>query len=223
MRKRAHSLGALSEHGEHLLHVDARRSEQRLAHRLAVERVNGGQKLLGALPLHAHLARERVAIGVQTRRRKSDEHIALAHAFGIEHLRTIDHAHREAGQVVIVRVHNTRMLSHLAADERAARLAAALADARHDFRHMLAAQLADRDVVQEEQRLGAAGEDVVHAHGDKVDAHRAMLADKLGHLELGAHAIGTRHEQRVFHPLRRRDGEQAAEAADVAHDLGAIG
>ena len=88
---------------------------------------------------------------------------------------------------------------------------------------MLAAQLADRDVVQEEQRLGAAGKDVVHAHGDKVDAHRAMLADKLGHLELGAHTIGARHEQRVFHPLRRRDGEQAAEAADVAHDLGAVG
>ena len=115
------------------------------------------------------------------------------------------------------------MLGHLAADERAARLATALADARHDFRHMLAAQLADCDVVQEEQRLGTAGEDVVHAHGDKVDAHRAMLADELSHLELGAHAIGARHEQRVFHPLRRRDGEQAAEAADVAHNLGAVG
>ena len=115
------------------------------------------------------------------------------------------------------------MLGHFPADKSAARLTAALADTRDDLGHVLLAQLADGDVVQEEQRLGAAGQDVVHAHGDQVDADRAVLAGELGHLELGAHAVGARNQQRLFHALRRGDAEQPAETADVAHDLGAVG
>ena len=114
------------------------------------------------------------------------------------------------------------MLGHLAADERAARLTATLADAGDDLGHVLLAQLADGDVVQEEQRLGAARQDVVDAHGHQVDAHGAVLAGQLGNLELRAHAVGAGNQQRLGHVLGRRDAEQAAEAADVADDLRAI-
>ncbi len=141
---------------------------------------------------------------------------------GIEHGRAVDQTDAETGQIVVVRIHDTRVLGHLAADERAARLLAALADAGDDLRHLLGFQLADGDVVEEEQRLGAGREDVVGAHGHQVDAHRVVLAEHLGDLELGAHAVGAAHEQRIGHVLRRRDGEQAAETADVADDLGAV-
>ena len=114
------------------------------------------------------------------------------------------------------------MLGHLAADERAAGLLAALADARHDLGHVLGLQLADGHVVEEEQRLGAGGQDVVGAHGHQIDAHRVVLAGHLGHLELRTHAVGAADQQRIVHVLGGRDGEQAAEAADVAHHLGTV-
>ena len=103
-----------------------------------------------------------------------------------------------------------------------AQLLAALADARHDLGHVLGLELADGHVVEEEQRLGARGEDVVRAHGHEVDAHRVVLTGQLRHLELRAHAVGAADQQRVVHALGRRDGEQAAEAADVAHHLGTV-
>ena len=114
------------------------------------------------------------------------------------------------------------MLGHLAADERAAGLAAALADAADDLGHGLGIQLAHGHVVEEEQRLRAGGKNIVHAHGHQIDAHRIVHAEALGHLELRAHAIGARHQKRIGHVLGRRDGEQAAEAADVAHHLGTV-
>ncbi len=222
VRQRAHGAGAGVQHGAHGLHVDARGREQRVLQAGAVQLLALEAQLVVGLALHAHLAGERVAVGVQAARRQADQHVALAHGRGIEHLRPVHHAHAEAGQVVVVRVHHAGVLGHLAADERAAGLLAALADARHDLGHVLGLELADGHVVQEEQRLGARGQDVVRAHGHQVDAHRVVLAGQLGHLELRAHAVGAAHQQRVVHVLGRRDGEQAAEAADVAHHLGPV-
>ena len=115
------------------------------------------------------------------------------------------------------------MLGHLAADQGAARLAAAIGDACDHFGHGLALQLADSDVVQEEQGLCTGCQDVVYAHGNQVHAHGAMLAGDLGNLQLGSHAVGAGNQQRVFHILCRGDAEQAAEPADVAHYLIAVG
>ncbi len=223
MRQGADGAGALTQRGKHLLDVNARRREQRVGHGCAVKLGNRGEQLLAALPLHAHLARERIAVRVQAGGSQADEHVALLHAFGVEHLRAVDNADGEAGQVIVVRVHHAGVLSHFPTHERATRLTASLADAGDDLGHMLLAQLADGDVVQEEQRLGAAGEDVVHAHGHQVDAHGAVLAGELGDLELRAHAVGARNQQRLFHILRRGDAEQPAEPADVAHDLRTVG
>ena len=62
------------------------------------------------------------------------------------------------------------MLGHLAADEGAAGLAAALGHAFDELLDVIGIELADRDVVEEEERLGALAHDVVDAHGDEVDA-----------------------------------------------------
>ena len=99
---------------------------------------------------------------------------------------------------------------------------ATLRDAAHDGGHVLGLDVADGDVVEEEQRLGARGEQVVGAHGNQVDAHGVVLVKDLGELELGAHAVGARDEYRVVHALDVGGGEQAAEAADTADDLGAV-
>ena len=98
---------------------------------------------------------------------------------GADHLGAVNDAHHETGEVVVVRVHDAGVLGHLSADEGAAGLLAALRDALHNLCHVLGAQLADGHVVQEEERLGTDGHDVVHAHGHQVLAHRVMAVKQL--------------------------------------------
>ncbi|KAG1249420.1 hypothetical protein G6F68_013345 [Rhizopus microsporus] len=123
--------------------------------------------------------------------------------------------HRKTGQVVFaVRVH-ARHFSGFAADQRAAGLGAAVGDAAHDRRGGVDVQLAGGEIVQEEQRLGALHQHVVHAHGDQVDADRIVAVQLVGQLQLGAHAGGTRHQHRLA--VLVGQVEQGAEATQAAH------
>ena len=115
------------------------------------------------------------------------------------------------------------MLGHLAAHERAARELAAVGHTLDDLCHVLGLNVADGNVIQEEQRLGARSQNVVDAHGDQVLAHRLVTVHNLGEHELGAHAVGTADQDRVFHILKRGGREQATEATDTADDLGTVG
>ena len=212
---------ALVEQIQDGLDVDARRGEKRLEHRLARKLLFRLGKLLAAHRVGDRAAHQRKAVGMDARRGKSQDDVAFRDVFRVEHLGAVDHAHAKAGQVVVVRVHDAGMLCHLAADERAACLA--LRNAADDLLHMLCAQLADGDVIEEEERLGTAGQHVVDAHRDEVDAHRVVLVCHLGEAQLRAHAVGAAHEDRVVHLLKGSGREHPAKAADVADDLGTVG
>ena len=114
------------------------------------------------------------------------------------------------------------VLGHLAADQRAAGLAAAVGHALDELLDVVGVELAHRDVVEEEQRLGALADDVVDAHRHEVDADGVEPAGGLGDERLGADAVGGRHQHRVRVAVLR-EREQPAEAADVADDLGPEG
>ena len=74
-------------------------------------------------------------------------------------------------------------------------------------------------VVEEEQRLRAHTDQVVHAHGDEVDPDRVVSADGLGDQKLGPDAVGRGHQHRV--PIAVGvQREQPAEAADRTEHLG---
>ena len=49
-----------------------------------------------------------------------------------------------------------------------------------------------------------------------------MLAHDLRQAQLRAHAVGARNENRILHAFRRGQREQAAAAANVSDDLGAV-
>jgi hypothetical protein len=87
-----------------------------------------------------------------------------------------------------------------------------------DFRFELAAGV----VVEEEQRLGALYHQVVDAHGDQIDADGVVAAGLDGDLDLGADAVGGRHQDRIGH-AQAFEVEQAAEAADFRVRPGARG
>ena len=127
-------------------------------------------------------------------------------------------AHAEAREVVILAVVHAGHFRRLAADQRAARLHAALDDAGD---HTLAdrdIERTGREIIQKEQWLGALHHDVVHAHGHQIDAHGVVPAGVDGEAQLRADAIraGDQHGLAVavegyFH--------EGAESADSAEDL----
>ena len=79
--------------------------------------------------LEHDLARERVAVRVQARRRQPDHDVAGGEVARAAGSRALDDADAEPGEVVVAAVIEAGQLGGLAADERAAGLAAALGDA----------------------------------------------------------------------------------------------
>ena len=75
---------------------------------------------------------------------------------------------------------------------------------------------ADREVVEEEERLGAGAHDVVGAHRHEVDPHRVEPSGQPGDLQLRPDAVGRRREQPLL-----VDPVQAGEPSDLVCDLGA--
>ena len=142
------------------------------------------------------LAHQRETIGMHAGRRKPDEHIARLNRRPVHDLRSLHAADGEAGQIVLILVVHAGHLRGLAADERGARLDAAVGHAGDDLFEHRRVVLAAGDVIEEEQRLGSLRHDVVDAHGHAVDADRVMLVHELGDDELRAHTIGAGDEHR---------------------------
>ena len=135
-----------------------------------------------------------------------------------EHGVGLDHADAGRRQVVLVRPQHARVLGGLAAEQRAAGGAAAVGDAGGDGGHLVRHHLAAGDVVEQEQRLGAARHQVVHDHRDEVDPDGVVHVHLLGDDQLGADPVGRRGEQRLL-VLVHVQPEQSGEAADVTDDL----
>ena len=128
---------------------------------------------------------------------EAEQHVAFDDVVGGQQLAAFGRADREAREVVVVAVIHAGHLRGLAADQRAAGLAAAFGDAADDRRALVRIELAGREIVEEEQRLGALHDDVVDAHGDEIDADRVVLAGIDGDLELGADAVIGGHQHRI--------------------------
>jgi len=81
-------------------------------------------------------------------------------------------------------------------------------------------ELADGEIVKKEQRLCALHKDVVHAHGDGVDADGVVLAEGEGDFQFGADAVGAGDEDGVFVAAQVVKG---AKGADLSEDAGVMG
>ena len=86
---------------------------------------------------------------------------------------------------------------------------------------MLRGEAAGGDVIQKEQRFRPAGDDVVDAHRDQVDADALMAGEALRQLQLGAHAIGSGHQQGPIQTFRQT--AQPGESTDPPQHLWSAG
>ena len=129
-------------------------------------------------PTRADLARQREPVRVQPARWKPDESVAFAHALWPKDLRAVDDTHEKAGEVVRVgRVHPGH-LRGLSADERRTQARAGIGHRPDDAGKDGRIDLRRREVVEEEERLRAHCERIVHAVVDEVGANDLVTVEK---------------------------------------------
>ena len=152
---------------------------------------------------------------------KADEDIARFHAVAGQDLALFHDAGGVTGQVVFIFGIDAGHLSGLAADQGTAGLLAALDHALDDLGGALGHVLAHGHVVQEEQGLCAAADDVVDTHSHAVHTHGVVLVHDISQLQLGAHAVGAGDHDGLA--VAGRQLKAAAEAAQRTDDAGNIG
>jgi hypothetical protein len=168
-------------------------------------------------PLEQHFAGQRVTVGVQPRAAHRDHDVTGTHAVGREHRVGLDDAHPGRGEVVVAFGHQAGMLGGLAAQERTTGLDAAVRDAFDQFGDNFGNNLADRDVILQKQRLGAADNEVVDHHGHQVTAQGVVLTHGLRDRDLRADTVGRRREYRFA--IVTLELEESGKTTETAHDL----
>ena len=209
-----------SQQRQHGLDVDLGRGQQRFAQGLASQ---GLYLFFQIGVLHVEdLADEGETVGVNAGGGQSEDDVAFLHGLVVDDGGFIHDAGGIAGQVVFIFGVEARHLRGLAADEGSSRLPAAVRHALDDLGDALGHVLAAGDVVQEEQGLGAAADDVVDAHGDAVDADGIVLVHQEGDAQFRTDAVGAGDEDGLAH-AGEVGGEQSAEASDVSHNAFGVG
>ena len=210
LAERRHRLVRRGGHGCLGLGVPERASQARLVRLGEVE-----------IPLGQQRTDQRVAVGMEPGRRQPHDRVAGTDRRPVDDVGALDDADAATRQVEGIDLHQPGVLGGLAADQRAAGIATAGRHRTDQLRDPLGHDPADRDVIEERERLRAAADDVVGAHRDEVDADRVEAPERGGDRRLRADAVGRRHEQRLA--VARRDPDRAAEATETADDLPPMG
>ena len=173
--------------------------------------------------LEEDFAGQRVAVGVQSAGGDAEDDVALPHRLlTVQHAGLFDDADDGAAEVVLAALVEAGHLGGLAADEGAVVETAAADEALDDVFEDVRLQLPGTEVIEEEQGFRAEHGDVVDAVVDQVLADGVVAVEGEGDLELGADAVHGGHHDGLLVALGV-EGEQAAEAADLAQDLAAVG
>ncbi len=149
---------------------------------------------------------------MQPARGEAEHDVAGRYRAAVDRGAALDRADGKAGEIVVARPIEARHFRRLAADQGAADLAAGRCDAGdHAFR-LRHVEPAGREIIEEQERLGALHDEVVDAHRHEIDAHRVVAPRLDRDLELGADAVGGDDEDGIA-VARRLQIEERAEAA----------
>src|SRR5699024_88115 len=150
------------------------------------------------------------AVGVDARRRQSDEDVTGAHLLGSEQVCCVNDTGGGTGDIVFVDAEQARVLGGLPSDQGDAGAGAGIGDAADDIGDAFGHDLAAGDVVGHEQRPGSAHDDVVDDHPDEVEADGVVLVQGLGDGDLRAHPIGGGGQQRTVVVLEHETSKSPA-------------
>ena len=165
------------------------------AHVVEVEPVRREQQVGVEVVVADERAHEREAVGVEARGGEAEHDVAGLAALAVDQALAVDDPDAGAREVELLLAVDARQLGRLAADQRAAGLAADLRRALDQLGDLLELELVGGDVVEQEERLGAGGEHVVDAVGGQVAAGVAQAARPPREHELRADAVRGRGEE----------------------------
>ncbi len=154
---------------------------------------------------------------------KADQHVAIAHALGAEHLIGFDDAGDCAGDVVFVFTQQSGVFGGFPANECGAGERRGFGDPADDIGDALGNHLAARDVVGHEQWLCPDHDDVVNDHANEVVADRVVHVHGLCDRDLRADPVGGGREVGLAHTREGRGVPQASKAAEAANHLRRVG
>ena len=130
--------------------------------------------------------------------RKTDKHIAFCDCLSRNHLALFADAYAKARQIVLSLVIKARHFRSLAAQKRATRVHAAVGNTFDQLTGNLCVQFATGNVIQEEQRLYAGAENVVHAHRNAVNTHGVVFFQLERDVKFCSHAVSAAYHDRLF-------------------------
>ncbi len=194
------------------------RFEQNVPHRSTVQLF---QPVLHGEPhlLEENLPSQRVAVRVQSARRKADQDIGRTDRGAVQQESPIHDSNDRSCDVVFVRRVDARHFGSFAAEQRRAVFTAAAREPLDDALQHLAVQSAHGDVVEKEEGLRPLDEDVVDTVVDGVDAADVVAPRGDGDLQLRADAVGRSDQDRLA--IGGEVGpKEPAETADIAEDAG---
>src|SRR5581483_2434632 len=154
---------------------------------------------------------EREAVRVEAGGAKPDDAVAGPDARAVDELVAIDDADAGTCEVELAVAVDARELGRLAADERAARLAADLRRALDEFGHLLELDSRRGDVVEQEERACARRQHVVDAVRSEVAPTVAQPSALAREDQLRPDRVGRGGEEPA--PVERIEPRERAEAA----------
>ena len=158
--------------------------------------------------------RQRVAVGVQSGRGKTDEDVPRGDGLAVDQLPPRNDADDESRNIVLAVGVEARHLGGLAAKQRATVSAARAREPLDNLHGDVRVQPAGGQIVEEEERVGALHEDVVDAVVHEVHADRRVHAGHERDPQLGPDAVGARDEHRIV-PAGVTEPEEPAERPNL--------
>lgn len=135
---------------------------------------------------------------MQTAGRQANNNITLGNRLAGDNFIFFDDADDKTDQVVILLFIDIRHLGCFSADKGAASITAGLSHPLDDSGHFFRHQFADADVIEEEERLSAAGQYIIDAVINNIKSDGIVPVQRVGYLELGADAVDAGYQYRIF-------------------------
>jgi glyoxylase I family protein len=174
------------------LHVGLRAQRANL---VDVELVRCEQQVGVEVVVADERAHERVPVRVQPARREPDDRVTGRATRAVDHAVAVDDADAGAGEVELAVAVDARQLCRLAADEHASCRATDLRRALDELGDLLQLDPFRGDVIEQEQRLGAAAENVVDAVRREIHPRPAQLSRTPREHQLRADTVRRRREE----------------------------
>ena len=146
----------------------------------------------------------------------ADQYVSGCQIFTGNHVFLVTYADSKTCQIVLILRHQARMLCGLTADQCRIGLQTAFCNAFYDRSYLLRIVLSACDVVEEEQRFSAGTCDIIHTHGNGINADGVVFIKNHGELHLGSASVCTGKQHRLFHFFDFCQGKSAGKTAKAA-------